>query len=41
MILVRRPSSSMTRYFLFPKSRVAWEWIKGLPTPPQELAAYR
>lgn len=25
---------------LFPKSRVAWRWFRGLPTPPQALAAY-
>ena len=25
---------------LFPKSRVAWLWFKGLPMPPAELAAY-
>jgi hypothetical protein len=25
---------------LFPHSRVAWRWFKGLPTPPKELAAY-
>jgi lipopolysaccharide/colanic/teichoic acid biosynthesis glycosyltransferase len=25
---------------LFPKSRVAWQWFRGLPTPPAELAPY-
>jgi hypothetical protein len=25
---------------LFPRSRVAWKWFKGLPTPPKALAAY-
>ena len=25
---------------LSPKSKVAWKWFKGLPTPPAELAPY-
>jgi lipopolysaccharide/colanic/teichoic acid biosynthesis glycosyltransferase len=25
---------------LFPKSKIAWKWFKGLPSPPPELANY-
>ena len=25
---------------LFPKSKIAWKWFKGLPSPPAELAPY-
>lgn len=25
---------------LFPKSRIAWKWFKGLPAPPAELASH-
>lgn len=42
--------STMKNYFLviittiwiilFPKSKIAWKWFKGLPSPPPELANY-
>jgi hypothetical protein len=25
---------------LFPKSKIAWKWFKGLPSPPPALAPY-